>query len=181
MKINAGSFEKEIDDRHIDETERSVSSDGILVQNIADSFLEPYCHDLDIFMDALTKKIVTNPSVSLANEEIEQDLLQLTSLLYYATNASENLGIKADLAETMRKDVYNTVLISTNGTIIDKNATADASSLGEKIIQIGYQRAYNKIRAKVQMALEMQTTLKKILSNRMLELDNFSKGGSGNE
>ena len=106
-----------------------------------------------------------NPS--LAPDELDQAILRLTTLLYYTSNKAESIGIRSDIATAVRKEVYNNAFVTQEGTINEKMAKADDESLAEKIVEIAYTRAYNKIRNKVQVGLEMLAALKKIMSRRL--------------
>ena len=68
-----------------------------------------------------------------------------------------------------RKTTYTIAREKANGTVADKNTTAEGQVINEAINEIIYQRAYKLIRAKIEMAQEMVNSLKRIFDARMME------------
>ena len=105
----------------------------------------------------------------ITNQEIEDLLAQLPSILYFVNEGQEAVGIKQDIAEMTRKTNYNIAREKAKGTVADKNTTAEGQVINEAINEIIYQRAYKLIRAKIEMAQEMVNSLKRIFDARMME------------
>lgn len=166
-KMKVGELMKEIDSGVVKDINIKVTNNGSLIEDICDKIIKENTEDLDTFMDKITAVLNDSDNPSLSPDEMDQALLRLTTLLYYTSSKAEGVGIKSDLASSVRKEVYNNAFINMEGTINEKMAKADDESLGEKIVEIAYTRAYNKIRNKVQIGLEMLAALKKIMSRRL--------------
>lgn len=146
---------------------QEISENSKLIEDIAFNISKEFTQELDKVM-GICKSIFQSKD-KITNQEIEDLLAQLPSILYFVNEGQEAVGIKQDIAEITRKTNYNIAREKANGTIADKNTTAEGQVINEAINEIIYQRAYKLIRAKIEMAQEMINSLKRIFDARMME------------
>ena len=146
---------------------QEISENSKLIEDIAFNISREFTQELDKVM-GICKSIFQSKD-KITNQEIEDLLTQLPSILYFVNEGQEAVGIKQDIAEITRKTNYNIAREKANGTIADKNTTAEGQVINEAINEIIYQRAYKLIRAKIEMAQEMVNSLKRIFDARMME------------
>ena len=146
---------------------QEISENSKLIEDIAFNISKEFTQELDKVM-GICKSIFQSKD-KITNQEIEDLLAQLPSILYFVNEGQEAVGIKQDIAEMTRKTNYNIAREKANGTVADKNTTAESQVINEAINEIIYQRAYKLIRAKIEMAQEMINSLKRIFDARMME------------
>ena len=146
---------------------QEISENSKLIEDIAFNISKEFTQELDKVM-GICKSIFQSKD-KITNQEIEDLLAQLPSILYFVNEGQEAVGIKQDIAEMTKKANYNIAREKANGTIADKNTTAEGQVINEAINEIIYQRAYKLIRAKIEMAQEMVNSLKRIFDARMME------------
>ena len=146
---------------------QEISENSKLIEDIAFNISKEFTQELDKVM-GICKSIFQSKD-KITNQEIEDLLTQLPAILYFVNEGQEAVGIKQDIAEITRKTNYNIAREKANGTIADKNTTAEGQVINEAINEIIYQRAYKLIRAKIEMAQEMVNSLKRIFDARMME------------
>lgn len=146
---------------------QEISENSKLIEDIAFNISKEFTQELDKVM-GICKSIFQSKD-KITNQEIEDLLTQLPSILYFVNEGQEAVGIKQDIAEMTRKTNYNIAREKANGTVADKNTTAEGQVINEAINEIIYQRAYKLIRAKIEMAQEMVNSLKRIFDARMME------------
>ena len=146
---------------------QEISENSKLIEDIAFNISKEFTQELDKVMG--TCKSIFQSKDKITNQEIEDLLAQLPSILYFVNEGQEAVGIKQDIAEMTKKTNYNIAREKANGTIADKNTTAEGQVINEAINEIIYQRAYKLIRAKIEMAQEMINSLKRIFDARMME------------
>lgn len=146
---------------------QEISENSKLIEDIAFNISKEFTQELDKVMR--TCKSIFQSKDKITNQEIEDLLAQLPSILYFVNEGQEAVGIKQDIAEMTRKTNYNIAREKANGTVADKNTTAEGQVINEAINEIIYQRAYKLIRAKIEMAQEMVNSLKRIFDARMME------------
>ncbi len=143
------------------------SSDIIL--DIVNQLVDNYCGPLDKCMLEF-KTILDNSSYPPTDQQLEDMVLRLPNLLYFTGEAVESLGIKSDIAEAIKMELYNEIHLQTEGTVAVRQAAAELETQEQKLVQISYQRAYKKIKLRMEAGYEMLTSIKKVLSRRMIEL-----------
>lgn len=146
---------------------QEISENSKLIEDIAFNISKEFTQELDKVM-GICKSIFQSKD-KITNQEIEDLLAQLPSILYFVNEGQEAVGIKQDIAEMTKKANYNIAREKANGTVADKNTTAESQVINEAINEIIYQRAYKLIRAKIEMAQEMVNSLKRIFDARMME------------
>ena len=146
---------------------QEISENSKLIEDIAFNISREFTQELDKVM-GICKSIFQSKD-KITNQEIEDLLAQLPSILYFVNEGQEAVGIKQDIAEMTKKANYNIAREKANGTVADKNTTAESQVINEAINEIIYQRAYKLIKAKIEMAQEMVNSLKRIFDARMME------------
>ena len=119
--------------------------------------------DLDDIMTWYSGWLQNNPT----DGELDEVALQTTTLLFYAGEMMERVGLSEDLAKGIKMDVYNAHYDKdATGTIADKKASAELASQTEALTHQIYARAYKMIRYKIEKTEDMLSVVKKIISKR---------------
>ena len=147
-----------------------VEDNSAKVEKIVDELIQPYCDKLDIligkFRDCLMDK--KNP---VTEWELDDVCLKLPSYLYFMGEAQEKFGIKEDISKSVKMELYNQIHQRTRGTIADKQAASEAGTIEEDIVYRAYQRAYKRIKQKLEAAYELLSSIKKVMHRRMIETE----------
>ena len=136
-----------------------------LVNNIADKFCKP----LDDYIQSISSLLAQNDKKHIPDEKLDSIVLNLPTLLYFASTAQESLGIREDMAKSIRAELFNRVREKSRGTIADKNAAAELASMQETLVWSVYQRAYKIVKCKVESGYELLASVKKVISRRSAE------------
>lgn len=135
-----------------------------------DSLVEPLvsqcCNTLDEYVKYVSS-LINDDSRHLTDIELDDIVLTLPTLIYFASEMQEKLGIKYDVENTTRNTLYNEELLSCNsGTVQDKKSRAEMAITEHDLVKIVYNRAYNIIKLKVSYALELLQSAKKVMQRR---------------
>lgn len=161
-----------------DEIQNKVNSDSEKIEEIVQAIIQPYCEELDRYVDFIKSilKDGENPPTAL---ELDDFCLNLSVDLYYAGGMQERLGIKDDIARAIYKEMYHTQRDSIEkGTVADKDSLAELASQQEALISMAYKRAYGIMKMKVSAAQDILASCKKIISRRMAESELTRIGGN---
>lgn len=157
-------------DKVIETTENNVTH----FTRISDDLVKAYTEDLDNLMQKINEDTVLKEPT---DRELEQYVLELSNMLYFVGSRLESMGIRDDLSKLAAKQVYNNTYLETGNTVSGKKPTvaelsaiAEDSSRYETIMNNIYSRAYRQIKYKSDAAYEMLSSLRKIISKRMQEL-----------
>lgn len=130
------------------------------------SIIDRHTSDLSIIIHKIRDMLRDDTDV-LSDDEIDDILLQLPLVLYDITDDQEVVGLQLDLAEQIRKEAHNEALKLARGTVQEKQATAELSTLVEQLDVRIYDRSYKTIKQKISMAIETLNAVKKVRDNRM--------------
>ncbi|MCM1225597.1 MAG: hypothetical protein NC548_65260 [Lachnospiraceae bacterium] len=159
---------------------KEVQEEATPVVKFSNQLVEEYVKDLDGAMRELTvimDSIGESSIEDIPDSHIEYYCVKIPSLMYYAGQKVEELGMQADLASNSKKVALNDALLKVSGTVPEKKAQAEKLTEDKALVEAIYRRAYNSLKTKLEMAEKVYSGLKKSLSKRISEadLDRFSK------
>lgn len=176
-KDNLYALTSDIDTGVIREMQEIVSKNSEAINDIVNQLVADYCKNLDEYVKYINKAIQDQEHPVTA-QELDDFVIQLPILLYFAGEAQENLGINEDIAKAKKMEKYNNIYSQVNGTIADKTAKSEIASQTEYLTHIVYNRAYKIVKSKLEAAYELLNSCKKVISRRMAEseLANIDEG-----
>ena len=140
------------------------------IEEVVENIIYPYCKDMDECVTMISNMLEEKGSSGVADTELDEACVKLSTYIYFAGDKCEQLGIREDIAKEIYKETYNNGRKSGQGTVADKNSHADAVSAKEHLVNICYSRAYKIMKNKLEYAQEVLLSCKKIISRRMQEL-----------
>ena len=159
---------KEIKEETILEIQKKVSINSDIVNRLVNNLVAEYCQELDEYMSFI-KNIIMDDKQPPTDLELDDFTLRIPVLLYFTGEAQESLGVKEDVCRAIKSELYNEVFSDTKGTVADKTALAELRSQEEAITYIIYQRAYKKVKLRMEAASEVLNSVKKVITRRTEE------------
>lgn len=159
---------------------KEVQEESTPVIRLSNRLIEDFSNELDSAISELNmiiESIGENSIEDIPDTQIEYYCVKIPSLMYYAGQRVEELGMQADLAVNANKIALNEALLKVSGTVPEKKARAEKLTEDKALVAAIYKRAYNSLKVKLEMAEKIYSGLKKSLSKRIAEvdLDRFSK------
>lgn len=146
-----------------------VEENSAELDNTINDIIERYSGELDEYMSFIMG-ILRNDEQPPTDAELDDFALRLSSLIYFTSVGAEQMGIRDDLSSSAYKEAYNVARsMQKSGTVADKNAQAELDAMAEKVVSIVYGKAYRILKAKVESAQEVLSSVKKVISRRMTE------------
>lgn len=165
--------------RNISDTQDNVETYSESIDKIVNDIIQPYCKDLDKYV-LFIKDCLKDGENPPTTDELDDFCLNLSTYIYFAGGMCEQLGIRDDIAKAVYKEMYHTARASQDkGTVADKDSLAELASQEQFIVSSSYTRAYKTMKAKVENAQELLSSVKKVLSRRIQEMELTRIGGSG--
>lgn len=154
----------------VQKVREKVELDAQQLQHIIDEIITPYTEDLDKYVD-FVKSILKDGEHPATAQELDDFCMNISVYIYYASGMQEQLGIKDDIAKALYKEMYHSARDSIEkGTVADKDSLAELASQQEYLTSVVYKRAYSIVKAKVNAAQEILSSVKKIISRRIEEV-----------
>jgi len=164
------ALSQEIEAKKILELQDKIDTNAQLLDEVVNRLVSEYCKPLDDYVTFI-KSILDDPSQPPTDLELDDFILNLPVLLYFTGEAQESLGVREDIAKAIRLELYNQVFDNASGTIADKTAEAELAVQNEQITQIAYQRAYRKVKLRMEAAYELLQSVKKVITRRGQEYE----------
>lgn len=142
-----------------------VEINSTIIDNIVNDVVSRYCKQLDRYVKQIDDILKQDSEIS--DEELDDFALNLPALIYFACDAQESLGIKEDVSRAIRNEIYNKARDKAEGTVADKDSIANLASQEEDLIVLIYQRAYKKIKCRIDAAYEILNSVKKVMTRRI--------------
>lgn len=157
---------EELNSQKIIEKISRVDESGQKIDAIVNQLVGNYCKELDEFISKIYT-LISDKSVDVPDVDIEYMIMQLPCLMYFASDKLEQLGVREDVARGIEKEKYNSILLSTEGKVLEKESAAEIGCQEETLITSINSRAYRKIKARLEYASNTLESLKKVLTNRI--------------
>ena len=161
----------------IESISKDVEVNSSYIDDIVDNITEPFMKDLDEYVKKIQGRLQNSKNPPL-DSELDEFCLNLSTLIYFAGEGAERIGVRDGVAKTTYKEAYNTYRLNyKKGTAVDKTNVAELSSLKESVVSMAYTSAYKSAKAKVDNAMELLASIKKVISRRQDEsrLSNMSR------
>ena len=169
-KGNEIALSGEIEVGKVRQLQKRIEANSDIVESIVNRLVSEYCKPLDDYMDFI-RDILNDHNNPPTDRELDDFTLNIPVLLYFTGEAQEALGIKEDVAKAVKQELYNEIYNKSTGTIADKTAAAELATQNEYIAHIAYQRAYKKIKLRMEAANETLQSVKKVISRRIVEYE----------
>ena len=162
---------EEIETKKIEILQDRINNNSKLINDLTNKLVADYCKQLDNYVRFIQGVLQDNENPPTALE-LDDMVMNIPVLLYFAGEAQENLGIKNDVAKAVKQEKYNEIYNELQkGTISDKTSKAELAVQSEEITRIIYDRAYKIVREKMTAAYELLSSIKKVVSRRMSEYE----------
>ena len=160
----------------LNKTKESIEKSSELVDKWVKELVEKYSKELDDYID-FVKKILANEKNPPTDTELDDFILNIPTFMYYVGSYTEFIGIRDDMANIIKEELYSNELLDAEGTVQEKKAEAVLAITEKEVINIVYKRAYKILSSKLDIALQLIQSIKKVISRRMLEKE-LSRIGS---
>nr|DAO77025.1 MAG TPA: hypothetical protein [Caudoviricetes sp.] len=167
----------DIREEEIRDAQNVADSYGDIINKVVDEIVQAACGPLDQAMEEIQFVVSQNPVVI---EDLNYYIGYLPTLLYFAADRAEMVGIQMDSSSAIRKEKYDNLYILAAGkTIPDKQAETRKLVMNEEVIENAYKRAYKKVQLKLEQADKVLASLKRIQTWQLAELETQSNNSKG--
>lgn len=164
----------------IQQIRERVDYNSDIIDDISKSLVKQYCANLDQYVKYIDG-VVADTTQPATTEELEDFVLNLPTLLFFAGGGMESLGIQEDTAKAIKAEKYNEAYALLEGTIADKQSAAELAVQSETLVHIAYQRAYKMVKQKMDAGYETLSSVKKVLTKRIVEMEMKNSRGNNYE
>lgn len=157
-------------DSDLSEVNTDINDHAKSVNKLVLDIVNKITGQLDEVVAEIRERLI-NEVETVATELLEIYALRISTELYYMGQSQEYLGLRADVSKAVYKEQFNFHYQRIDGTINDKTAYSEAHSMTEYLAMSVSERAYKRLKIKIENAYELLGTIKKILSRRIAEFE----------
>lgn len=158
-----------IDIAHLENLDKEVVKNAKVVNDIVLEIVKKATSEIDALVFEIKEKLKSN--IPMDTEELEIYAMEISTNLYYLGQSQEYIGLRYDVSKAVYKEKYAIAYSVAVGTISDKTSQAEAVVNYEFIEQSINERAYKRLKVKIENATELLQTIKKIISRRIAEYE----------
>ena len=157
------------DYKRVKKGKEDVEVATVEIHKMVQAVVDKYCSDLDKLLEGIRQVLFSDKDNELTSAELDRIVLKLPLLIYFGGAGQEYVGLQEDVAKFARQLEFSKHFNNAAGTVADKTNYAETKVNEEEAVRVIYSRAYKIIRGKMEMALELLQSAKKVISRRMGE------------
>ena len=153
-----------------------VEVSSATVQEMADFIIGDSLNELDNYLATVRTAFVEN--VELLDGDLDKIILQLPVYIYNLIVLAENIEMKKGVAKEHSKYAQNEAMLNATGTVADKTAKAENQTAQDRITQLAYQTASSIVKSKIDAAMTVLDSAKKVQQRKIAEMKLTGQAGS---
>ena len=152
----------------MENAKNKVEENSIQVKAMADAIIGDSTVEIDAFMNTVRELFLN--TTQILNDDLDKIILQIPVHVYYLTTLLQDIDLKKGISSEQAKYRQNDILIRVTGTVAEKQAKAENESASDRVIQLAYKNAANILQSKVNGAMEILSSAKKVQQRRLEEM-----------
>lgn len=161
----------------------NIDEESLIVEKAYSKVLDEYMEELDevvLEVENIIKDIEEGVIDKYSNEDLEKVAIKIPLLMYKIGGDLERVGLKMDVANSLKDYKQNEVLLGSIGTVAAKKAKGENESTYEELMENLYKRVYRQIDRRLSYIDNLYNSIKKVLSLRIVELEVFRRENANN-
>lgn len=155
--------------------------------SIMDQVVNSYSEELDTYIDNTIRPALDSDVADLSINQLSNFALSLSTLIYTVGSHVEKTGVLEDISKLIKQETYNNAYMDAQSkaeeqksklTVAQLTAIAEEGSKYETTMNSIYSRTYKQLKFKLDSALELLSTIKKIISQKVQEMSLNNLGDS---
>ena len=152
----------------LNEIRNTVETGSIQVKEMVESIIGTTCSEIDSYIVNVRNSFLNADQIS--DEDLDKIILKIPVYIYYLTQVLQEIDIRKGISAENAKFNENEALLQSVGTVAEKQAKATNATVNDRIVQLAYKSASSTIQAKMNGAMEILGSAKKVQQRRLEEL-----------
>ena len=152
----------------LNEIRSTVENGSLQVKEMVDNIIGSACSEIDSYVINVRNSFLNADKIS--DEDLDKIILKIPVYIYYLTQILQEIDIRKGISAENAKYNENEALLQSTGTVAEKQAKATNSTVNDRVVQLAYKSASATIQAKMNGAMEILSSAKKVQQRRLEEL-----------
>lgn len=114
----------------------------------------------------------------IMDEDLDKIILQIPVYIYYLIHIIQDIEVHKGISAESSKYKENQALLEATGTVVEKQSKASNAVIQDRIVQLAYKTASATLQAKMNAAMEILSSAKKVQQRRLEEMKLTKTAGS---
>lgn len=158
------------------ESLNKVENSSAQVNEMVDLILGDSLKEIDEYLAKVRTIFIENQEV--LTQDLDKIILQIPVYIYNLIVLAQQIEMKKGLSKEHAKYAQNEAMLHATGTVADKTAQAENITAQDRIAMLAYTTASSIVTRKVDGAMAILDSAKKVQQRRMKELALTSAAGS---
>lgn len=145
-----------------------IENSSTQVQDMVKNIVTDATKPLDEYIEKV-KQIFLN-STNIIDGDLDRIILKIPVLIYYLISLQQSIDIRKGVSVESAKYSENEALLVATGTVAEKQAKASNQTIDNRVIQLAYKSASALLQSKINMAMEILASAKRIQQRKMEEM-----------
>jgi hypothetical protein len=146
----------------------SVESGSLQVADMVNSIIGNNSQEIDDYINMVRHSFLNDSQI--LDGDLDKIILKIPVYIYYLTQVLQEIDIRKGISAENAQYVENETLINSTGTVAEKQAKAQNATVNNRVVQLAYKNAAGKIQAKINAAMEILNSAKRVQQRRLEEM-----------
>ena len=153
-----------------------VENSAVQVNEMVDTILGESLVEIDTYLDKARE--IFNKGDEILSQDLDRMILQIPVYIYNLIVLAQQIEMKKGIAKEHAKYAENEALLNATGTVAEKQAKAELATVSDRITQTAYLTASSIVTRKIDGAMAILDSCKKVVQRRTAELKLTAQAGS---
>lgn len=152
----------------ISEIKQSVETGSLQVSEMVNNIIGDNCKEIDVYIDKVRDSFLNDSQ--LLDSDLDKIILKIPVYIYHLTQILQEIDIRKGISAENAKYTENEVLLQSTGTVAEKQAKAVNATINSRVVQLAYKTASSLVQAKMNGAMEILSSAKRVQQRRLEEI-----------
>ena len=146
------------------------------IQEMVDEILGDSLKELDDYIALVRKIFIESPEI--IDGDLDKILLSIPTYTYYVLEIAQGLEMRKGVSKEHASFAKNEAMLNATGTVADKTAKAENQTAEDRLVQIAYNAASALVKSKLDGAMAILDSAKKVQARKLAEMRLTGQAGS---
>lgn len=152
----------------VNEIQQKIEEGSTQVQQMVSDIIGDLTLELDNYIASVRTLFLSDKD--LLDGDLDKILLKIPTYLYTLNEIIQRIEVQKGLSTESAKYYENEALLQATGTVAEKQAKALNNTIQNRIVQMAYKSASSLLQAKMNGAMEILSSAKRVQQRKLEEM-----------
>lgn len=153
-----------------------VENTSVHIQQMVDEIVGDSLTEIDNYMTTVRKIFIENAEI--LDGDLDKIILNIPTYVYYLIEVAQRIEMRKGVSKEHASYAKNEAMLNATGTVADKTAKAENQTAEDRLVQIAYNTASALVKSKIDGAMAILDSAKKVQARKLAEMKLTGQAGS---